>query len=112
MGFLEGDENIVNVKKLIAREGLIILIFLAIIVTSLSINDKFVSSMAWKPLTEEQYNKAISAGYTPDQIIEFEKRRKSERVADIKDSIDVFVFLLYPFYLLIRFIVWAIRTLK
>ena len=31
----------------------------------------------FKPLTEEQYNKAIAAGFTPDQIIANEKTRKA-----------------------------------
>ena len=32
--------------------------------------------------------------------------------SDLKQKFLVFVILLYPFYLVIRFISWAIRTLK
>jgi hypothetical protein len=34
--------------------------------------------MAFQPLTKEQYQKAINAGFTPQQIIEMEKKRKAE----------------------------------
>ena len=32
--------------------------------------------MAYEPLTEEQYNKALDSGLSHDQIIQFEKQRK------------------------------------
>jgi len=34
--------------------------------------------MAFQPLTREQYQKALDSGYSPEKIIEFEKRRKAE----------------------------------
>lgn len=34
--------------------------------------------MAFQPLTEEQYNKARSSGFSHEKIMEFEKRRKAE----------------------------------
>lgn len=34
--------------------------------------------VGYVPLTREQFMKAQNAGFTPDQIIEMEKRRKSE----------------------------------
>lgn len=34
--------------------------------------------MAYKPLTEQQYNSAISSGFSPDQIISMEQRRKQQ----------------------------------
>lgn len=36
------------------------------------------SNTVFTPLTKEQYQKAIDAGFSPDQIIAFEKRRKAE----------------------------------
>ena len=34
----------------------------------------------YKPLTEDQYNKAISSGFTHQQIVDMEKKRKSENI--------------------------------
>lgn len=34
--------------------------------------------MAYTPLTEEEYNKAINSGFTHDQIVDFEKQRMAE----------------------------------
>ena len=37
--------------------------------------------MAYAPLTRDQYQKAVDSGFSQDQIIEFEKRRKSSEEA-------------------------------
>lgn len=43
--------------------------------------------MAFKPLTEEQWNKAIEAGFTPEQIIAMEKKRKQQESGmSLKDN--------------------------
>lgn len=34
--------------------------------------------MSFQPLTREQYQKAVNAGFTQDQIIQFEKKRKAD----------------------------------
>ena len=36
--------------------------------------------MAFTPLTKDQYQKAVTSGFTPDQIIQFEKQRKASDV--------------------------------
>ncbi len=36
--------------------------------------------MAFNPLTEEQYNSAISAGFTPEKIVQMEQQRKQQNV--------------------------------
>lgn len=38
--------------------------------------------MAFTPLTEEQFNKAKASGFTPDQIIGFEKQRKEKSMSN------------------------------
>ena len=40
------------------------------------------------PLTEQQYNNAIKAGYTHDQIIQFEQQRKQEALAQDKTDLQ------------------------
>ncbi len=40
----------------------------------------------YTPLTREQYNKALNAGFTPEQIIQMEKKRKNDLPLLTKDT--------------------------
>lgn len=125
-----------KIKKIIAREGLIILlcIFLAIVV--LIMPDIIVLRNTRQPidlLTQEEhsikdeeknitYKVVINKGEdfkfnTEGQINKFLKKKGTVRkveldISGLKGNLLIFVILLYPLYLIIRFIVWAIKTLK
>jgi len=67
-------------------------------------------------LTRGQFDKARKEGFSIEEIIEFEKRRSIdsfERKRGAFEDVGFFIlFLGYPCYLLICFIVWAIKTLR
>ncbi len=103
-----------NIKRLIAREGLVLLTFLILSILVLYIGDKVIANKMFKPLTEKQSNNLLTKGYSTEQIIMFEAEasRRNEKIVSAKETIHIFVFILYPLYLVVRFIIWAIRTLK
>ncbi len=84
-------------KKVIAREGLILLLFLSVafFIYNMSgmLADLYIK-IGFSHITE---NETMLLGWLHDIY-----SRKAE----------IFSYLLYPFYLLGRFIMWAIRTLK
>jgi hypothetical protein len=122
-----------HLKKIIAREGLIILGIIAVgllVITTVglynkpsSITDKQEKNQNFTSLTKEQFQKGREAGYTVEQIADFEKIRKGKsEILEIEktgkreariENIGLFIlFLGYPAYLLFRFVIWAIRTLR
>lgn len=44
--------------------------------------------MPYQPLTEEQFNKARASGFTTEQIVEFEKKRKQEQQPMFKSEAE------------------------
>ena len=103
------------VKKIIAREGLIILsiivIFLAITKTSplytrytyIENFDRSTQNMTQQELTE--WNRYVENVNTQNDLA-YKKRKK------IYNVMVYFLIFSYPAYLLLRFVFWAIRTLK
>ena len=45
-----------------------------------------IPEVVFQPLTQEQYQKAIDAGFTPDEIIKFEKKRKTDSELNTNDN--------------------------
>lgn len=75
-------------------------------------------------LTRSEFNEIDNKGFSPEQIAEVDKKYRSIKNSDpdvvrcevplenLKTNIFLFLLFAYPIYLLIRFILWAIRTLK
>ena len=117
-----------KIKKIIAREGLIILgiILIGILIISTSwvylpyYKRPPTDLLADKP-TKDYYAEEIAGKKpsldeifkpTPEEAITELNRRVDARRSDA--SLIGFLFILfgYPIYLLIRFIIWSIKTLK
>ena len=113
-----------NIKKIIAREGLVILgiigIAIFIIITPpLYIKPKSTIEVAkQRPSLEQILGDKKSDKWEKYVVWDNDKETKTpEEIANEKRSnIELFGFqfliLAYPAYLLIRFIIWAVRTLK
>jgi hypothetical protein len=124
-----GEKMKINWKKIIAREGLVLLgfvslsCFLILIVplcfnpTSLKDSKELVKGEVYDtngptnaPWDAWQKDGKIVPGYKVFRISDG-KKAESQR-AKVKE-ISIYILLFgYPIYLLIRFILWAIRTLK
>ena len=138
-----------TIKKIIAREGLIVvsIILLGIITSimpnSITIKDTKIPIDLTKESRLKIRNKKTGMIYTiivPKEMLDkkvsgydvtgseamqelgrrgdvgFLKNhvviKKELSLVNIKNKFYFLLFLMYPFYLLIRFIIWAIRTLK
>lgn len=112
-------------KRIVARESLIILGIIGITILTI-----FSSSFLPYPnpiktdietgrpltLTPKQFEKLKQAGFTVDKIVLFEQRRLTENCDKTRSNLSLIGFFVlvagYPLYLLTRFILWAIKTLK
>ena len=138
-----------KIKKIIAREGLIIVSFgllgliYCLIPDYITVKSSMASSI--DPLTQSKYEIETESGtrYTVifnkgrlnekeiDEFVDLTKERakakgvssasveelgtiikKEISSAKIKDKLLLVVLLGYPIYLLIRFVLWAIRTVR
>lgn len=97
--------NAEKIKRIIAREGLILLAFLFVCIvlgetiTRVALEKKFYSS----PQKPETYYDVLK-GYKGCVV---------EPIRSLRKNILLPVFLIfYLFYWIIRFIIWAVRTLK
>lgn len=112
-------------KKVIAREGLIIIGFIVLAVIAMKIGNtmhidwsKYRNSGLRPPtLSQEHYQDAVNGGFSHKDIVRLEQRRYKEQHPVIarfqnQDVTFFIIFFGYPVYLLIRFIIWAIKILK
>jgi hypothetical protein len=82
------------------------------------IQEAYSKAVGSKPstLTSEQFDKLKKSGFTSEQIVSFELKRQTEKRLKIKKDLSslgfLILFLGYPIYLLIRFIIWAIKVLR
>lgn len=137
-GFTIKGEKTSSFKKIIAREGLIVLSCIILTGAVLLIPDIIVLKDTKQPidlLTQKEHtlkdeekkivykviiNKDedfLKKFNTEAKIDEFIKKGGAVRrieldISSFKGNFLIFVILLYPFYLIIRFILWAVRTLK
>ena len=86
-----------KIKRIIAREGLILLLFL---LASFFIYQR-------SGIISDLYVKIRYSHITPSEITLL-----SALYAYAYSKVEIFSYLLYPFYWLIRFIIWAIKTLR
>ncbi len=140
-----------NIKKIVAREGLIIIFCFLLFILTLLIPNSIVLINRDKPIDlleekrleirekhsgiiytiiakkKELQEKPLNYDITREQAIkELERRgklqykdirnfdivRKELPLDGLKNLVLVLALLLYPIYLLIRFISWAIKTLR
>lgn len=113
-------------KRVIAREGLIILGIIGIGILIIFLSSIYPPSPVpiktdietGRPstLTPKQFEKAKQEGFVVDKIVSFEQRRLKENCDKARGNLSLIGFLVlvagYPLYLLIRFIIWATRALK
>lgn len=116
-----------NIKKIIAREGLIILGIIFISVLCLNSSTLFfrsenmgLTSTQLESLSQVDESKKLNAPsdkeFTLRDFVTPEMAQKEiNRRNIVRKFNDVGIFLIfasYPIYLLFRFIIWAIRTLR
>lgn len=110
-------------KKIIAREGLIILclifMYLGVYVSTSILYDKadFKVKVGEEIIRRKQEGSLKEGRLKKISLEELNQKKakwqvKRERYSAIQFIGILFVILLYPFYWLIRFIIWSIRTLR
>jgi len=110
-----------TIKQIVAREGLIVLGMILLAFSIFFISSSF-PKMAYEKtpsfLTPQEFKEARDAGLTAEEIFrQYHERKQSEPKAKktrflIRFYGFILIFCAYPFYLLIRFIIWAIKTLR
>ena len=124
-----------KLKKIIAREGLIILLIILLGIATRILPNPIVLSEKERPvdlLTEKKikvtddstgikYYTIVKKDFDPfdkveaeNQITKFLKTAEivKKEIVDLNNKLLFIVLSIYPLYWLIRFILWAIKTLK
>lgn len=115
-----------KIKKIIAREGLVILTVVALGGGLIFLSTRYpfypvairTDIKTGRPLTltSKQFDKLQQEGFAVEKIASFEQRRLTENCDKTRNNLSLIGFLAlvggYPLYLLIRFILWASKTLK
>ena len=104
-------------KRIIAREGLIVIGLITVSLLIMGISFIYppypkTNTSQTKKITEKNivWDKPIAS--TGFDAIRFDKVKRIERQRENIKIGGIIILYLYPIYLLIRFIIWAVKTLR